>query len=78
MGIKQILIIAIMLKLVISCTSDKEISIQQEPIKITLNLIESSTDTIQLSEIATKIEYIPLETAKGPMIGNIVNFALTK
>lgn len=48
------------------------------PISIHLDLSAATTDSMNLSEIATKVEYIPLQTTDSSLLGYFENFAITK
>ncbi len=63
----------------VSCIS-RENSEQEKtslPITIHLNLSEVNSDTMNLSEIAERIEYIPLQTTDSSLMGDIYNFVVT-
>ena len=48
------------------------------PKTIHLNLSEASIDSTNLSSIAEKVEYIPLQTTDSSMLNYIFNFSITK
>lgn len=48
------------------------------PKTVNLNLSEAIDDLMNLSEIAEKVEYIPLQTTDSALMGYIWNFAITK
>jgi hypothetical protein len=54
--------------------SKKEISVN----RIEFNPREASLDSLKLSEIATKVEYIPLQTDDGILLGNFGKLAITE
>jgi hypothetical protein len=46
--------------------------------RIEFNPKEASLDSLQLSEIASRVEYIPLQTDKGKLLGDFGNLAITE
>ena len=64
----------------ISCTNiEKPIPGKIDfPITVNLNLSEVIEDSMNLSEIADKVEYIPLQTTDSSLMGYFWNFAITK
>ena len=64
----------------ISCTNiEKPIPGKIDfPITVNLNLSEAIEDSMNLSEIADKVEYIPLQTTDSSLMGYFWNFAITK
>lgn len=64
----------------ISCTnSEKPTHVKIDfPITINLNLSEAIEDSMNLSEIADKVEYIPLQTTDSSLMGYFWNFAITR
>ncbi|MBN1790741.1 MAG: 6-bladed beta-propeller [Bacteroidales bacterium] len=47
------------------------------PITIHLNLTKVNSDSMNLSEIAEKVEYIPLETSDSSLLRDIYNLGVT-
>lgn len=63
----------------LSCTSNhNDLQKIDFPKTITLNILEAITDSINISDIAEKIEYIPLQTKSNVLLGNISSFFVTK
>jgi hypothetical protein len=64
----------------ISCTHKQKVEspMSDFPKTIHLNLEKASNDSLILSEIAYKIEYIPLETTDISLMGNFYNYASAK
>lgn len=62
-----------------SCHFNETTEPQREgtPIKITLNTSDVIAGHIKLSEIAEKVEYIPLQTNDSSLLGRIANFEVT-
>jgi len=53
-------------------------SLNNFPKKITLNLADAITDSMNLSEIAERVEYIPLQTTDSTFMGDIYDFIVTQ
>ena len=64
----------------ISCTNIEKPAHEKIifPITVNLNLSEAIEDSMNLSEIADKVEYIPLQTTDSSLMGYFWNFAITK
>lgn len=64
----------------LSCTNIKKPAHEKIifPITVNLNLSEAIEDSMNLSEIAEKVEYIPLQTTDSSLMGYFWNFAITK
>ncbi len=64
----------------ISCTSpEKPVTGSIDfPVTINLNLSEAVEDSMNLSEIARKVEYIPLKTTDSSLLGYFRKFAITE
>jgi len=62
---------------VLSCKSKDSSSSQGDPVKlIKTDLSKARSDSMNLSEIATRIEYIPLERADQSLIGIFMSLRL--
>lgn len=63
-----------------SCTStEKPVTEKIDfPVTINLNLSEAVEDSMNLSEIARKVEYIPLQTTDSSLLGYFRKFAITE
>jgi len=77
----SILIIAFLLLILLVSCKTKEINDLQKivfPKTLTLNLSEAITDSMCLSEIAERIEYIPLQTTDSSVLDNFNYYAVTR
>jgi hypothetical protein len=76
--LKNLLVSFISLFIIISCSNrgkqDKNLSF---PKTFYLNLSDPVTDTMNLSEIAEKVEYIVLQTADNSMLNYFYDFSIT-
>jgi len=70
----------ILVSCLISCTSpEKPVTGRIDfPVTINLNLSEAIVDSMNLSEIARKVEYIPLQTTDSSLMGYFWKFAITE
>jgi hypothetical protein len=74
------IICLLLLLSIISCRNslkpeiNKEISVK----RIEFNPREASLDSLKLSDIAYKVEYIPLQTDNGILLGDFGNFEITE
>ena len=77
---KNLIAIFLLLHSFASCTNKEKPAPQKIdfPRKIILNLSEAITDTMNLSDIAEKVEYIPLQTVGGELIPFINELVVTK
>jgi hypothetical protein len=73
-------ILLLLLFTFVSCTNrEKRIPEKIDfPKTLHLDLSDASTDSMNLSEIATKVEYIPLQTTDSALMGYFWDFAITK
>ena len=64
----------------VSCTNSEKPTREkiEFPITINLNLSEAIEDSMNLSEIADKVEYIPLQTIDSALMGYFWDFAITR
>ncbi len=63
---------------VISCVNRDSNSVNRDyPVHIELNISKSESDSMNLSEIATRIEYIPLERTDQSILGHVYDFEIT-
>jgi len=78
--IKKLIALSLLLLTIISCTNrEKSESLNVDfPKKIILNLSEVISDSMNLSDIAEKVEYIPLQATDSAVLGNIYDFVITK
>lgn len=69
----------LLLYLLTGCHGNKTTEFQRDsfPRKINLKASEVISDPVKLSEIAEKVEYIPLQTGDSSLIGLTANFAVT-
>ncbi len=78
--IKKIIASPLLLLTFICCTNkEKSESLNIDyPKKIILNLSEAISDSLNISDIAEKIEYIPLQTTDSAVLGSIYDYVVTK
>jgi 6-bladed beta-propeller len=64
----------------VSCTNSEKPAHEKIdfPRTVNLNLSEAIEDSMNLSEIAYKVEYIPLQTTDSSLMGYFWNYAITK
>lgn len=77
---KNLIAIFLLLHSFASCTNKEKPALQKIdfPRKIILNPSEAITDSMNLSDIAEKVEYIPLQTVGGELIPFINELVVTK
>ena len=64
--------------MLLSCKNKDSSSSQVDLVKlIKLDLSKARSDSMNLSEIATRIEYIPLERTDQSLIGHVYVFEIT-
>ena len=64
--------------MLLSCKNKDSSSSQVDLVKlIKLDLSKARSDSMNLSEIATRIEYIPLERNDQALIGHVYDFEIT-
>jgi hypothetical protein len=65
---------------IISCRNSAKPEAKKEILinRIELNPAEASLDSLKLSDIASKVEYIPLQTDKGILLGDFGNLGITE
>lgn len=78
--IKKLIASSLFLLSFLSCTTRETPESQNInfPKKIILNLSEVISDSMNLSDIAEKVEYIPLQTNDSAVLGYIYDFVITK
>jgi hypothetical protein len=65
---------------IISCRNPAKPEAKKEIVmnRIEFDPTEASLDSLKLSDIATKVEYIPLQTDKGILLGDFGNLGITE
>jgi hypothetical protein len=68
------------LLLIVSCTNIERYEVEKNdfPKTLLLNLGNVITDSMNLSDIADRVEYIPLQTTDSALLGYFLNFVITK
>ncbi len=63
---------------IISCVNRDSNRVSRDyPVHVDLNISKSESDSMNLSEIATRIEYIPIERTEQSILGHVYDFEIT-
>jgi hypothetical protein len=75
---KELFILTVIIILSITSCRKTTHETHDFPVKINLNLSEAIADSMNLSEIARNIEYIPLQTTDSALLGRFLYFTITR